>query len=222
MDSQVVIRQMKEHFVVDGLSPEQVLERLKEKTGYTEPGELHYFLMTSYMASRRLVDDSGERIDQEGEISDSAKRVLQTLVPDLEERLPWYEVMFDIMHRGEFNDGTDDSAAGPWSFLLGSELRRELTDYLVRERRLEETVAGFLVSRLALDMGNPPGLQYNTQLILDSHNPSDFDRITLICKFLHLPMRTIVTVKNEETMADFLYEGIQEYLQPSSIGERAS
>jgi len=218
MDNHQVIEQMKRDFV--GKSPEEVLGEFTRRK--IEPWKRHLILMIAYTNSYHLVDSGGKRIDYEGVIADSTRGALEVCVPDLEARLPWYEAMFRILDKGEFNDGTDNSGAGPWYFSLEDGLREELMIYLREKTAAGEAVARFLVSRLTRDLGNPPGLQFNTALKLGLVGPSYYARNNLICGYLHAPLRKIITVNTKETIANLLYDGlIKEYVPPPhSVEER--
>lgn len=179
---------------INGLPWEDVQKKYTARTKIEEPAKVVWGIMSSYMVGREWKDR---------EMVSDAKRILSVKVSDLEDRLPWYELMFDLMDRGRFCDETDCGGAGPWYFELETNTHEELTDRLARETNLNKEDASWAVRRLANDMGYLPGAQYKALRIISNPPSHRTIEIMLICKYLHLPMKSIVTVLTEETTADF-------------------
>ena len=81
-----------EHAVT--LGPGHYIPRLLQKLDVTEP-KLERTLFAAYELGRAYQDSS---------VQENAAKILGSLIPDLEQRLPFYEVMFDIMDQGEFRE----------------------------------------------------------------------------------------------------------------------
>ncbi len=200
-------------FSIDKLSWDEVEKKYSERTGLTEPKTIVWGLMSAYMTGN-LFDDK--------EMAEAAKKILQVKISDLEERLPWYEVMFNIMDKGNFCDGTDYEAAGPYYFRLQPDDHNELSDYLVEKTNLDKDNASWAVQRLSKEMAYMPGAQYDSYRIFCPPEQHRARKIAIICRYLHLPMSAIITVRNEDRVADFFYESITKRLNPQlTVAEKS-
>lgn len=145
-------------------------------------------IMFSYMVGRELPDeDEGRKM-----VSD-ARRILNIRTPDLNIRMPWYDVMFGIMDKGHFCSGTDGEGASPWWFELRPAVHQELVDSLAKRTCFEKDAINRVVGYLASAMGPFPGAQYNAHKSVRCmhqrrYPTSRLQEIDLICTYLHAPV----------------------------------
>ncbi len=182
--------------LADGKNWKELEEIYYHKTGIAGP---EFGIMSAYRI--------GEK-DSDKKVVKAAKRVLQVKIPDLEERLPWYDLMYGILEKGKLKDETDEDImrAGPWSFQLEPNVHRLLAKDLAEKTELSLDEALHTVNSFAGKMGYIPGSQYWAEKT-DFHPQTHPDgKIIQICRFLHLPLSYLWTIENEETVADFYYE----------------
>lgn len=196
--SQQLVNEMREALKdtassIDGLIWDEVCKKYMSCTKVNKSEKVLWCIISSYTVAQELKDE---------EMVANAKKILSQKIPDLEERLPWYKLMFGIMDKGRFCDGTDSEAAGPQYFELDDKTHKELADCLAKETALESERAFWAVRNLARDMGHIPGAQYNSFRFLSGRPADRISEILSICSYLHMPMRIIVTVQSEETVAD--------------------
>ncbi len=208
VDSQQLVTEMKGALKdtassIDGLTWDKICKKYMDHTKVDRPEKVLWCIMSSYMVGQELKDE---------EMIANARRILSQKIPDLEERLPWYDLMFGIMDKGRFYDGTDSEAAGPQYFKLDDQTHQELTDRLTKKTALESERAFWAVRNLARDMGHIPGAQYNSFRFLNGRPADRPSEILSICSYLHMPMRTIVTVQSEGTVADMYIDEMRKEL----------
>ena len=171
-----------EHAVT--LGPEHYIPRLLQKLDVTEP-KLERTLFAAYELGRAYQDSS---------VQENAAKILGSLIPDLEQRLPFYEVMFDIMDQGEFRE-----EIGSPVYDLSEPLFRQLCGQL---KNKTSNALRFILP-CARQLAFVPGRQFNAVCgeIKERHQ-----LVGLIADYLHRPMSEILAVQEPRSCAAVYYE----------------
>ena len=176
-------------YIVAG-TPDQYLTRLLQKEDVTEDG-LESWLFVGYELGRD---------HQERRVTDASKKILQTRIPDVEQRLPFYEVMFDIMDKGLFIAHDDLMRR----YELDDNLFHSLHERLCKDTKIENNVGAFYVRRFSRDLAAIPGAQYNVFDTLCSSAPRQ-QRVAMIADYLHRPMKKVVASVLENRSSAAVY-----------------
>lgn len=187
--------------VITGMSRSEVVDTYKTKARTENPSLV---LFTSYMIGRDA---------QDTEIMNNARRVLSVAVPGIEQRLPWYEAMADIMEKGKYEDLTSERGLGPMRFELDVETHRAIAQRLAEGARISSEDAAWAVSRLSSHMGLYPGHSYTTQMAMVDRDVRREVQIFYLCQSLFRQWGSGES-RMWDTIADAHYDTIQESLRP--------
>lgn len=191
-------------FVAQGEAPEEVERRLRLKvTGGREQydGTLLPYIFAGYVLGR----------DQEGSpMGAVCQYVLGVLDPEAERRLPWYDVMFDILNEGAFREIPSTRGSGRRIFYeLSRSKEREFADRLEHER---PTISGGrTVQKLCSWLADIPGT--TLEATRSAYAETGLGRIAMISSYLHRPLAEILRKQNVitlESAADFHYRALHE------------
>lgn len=151
------------------------------------------------------------RDNKENTLQLQAKALLGTTISDLERRLPWYEVMFDIMDKGTF---VNKGITGPHKFYLNDDLKEDLAQKVKEKANIKASDAHWIVRFLARSLGEVPGIQYS---IIGPHHQGRSTDIALLSIYLYQPIRTFLTLEDSQIVADFHFNSLQYRLDQHTI-----
>jgi len=185
---------------IDSLAWDDVCKKYLGRMEFKAPEAVVSSAMSFYIIGQEFNDKR---------IVTDVKKILSVKIPDLEERLPWYKLMFCILDNGTYCVGPGGSVGGPSYFELEPNTHKELTDHLMREAHLKEEAASLAVGRFARDMGFIPGAQYHSFIFLHGRPVNRPSEIALICQYLHMPLSSFMTVTGGKTAADSLFDSMR-------------
>jgi len=168
----------------------QATEELKKRYEKLKTSDdVHLFLMKCYMSGRELGAP---------EVAEAAKKILQLNIQDLESRLPYYEVMFDILRDGHYVEHPN------YHYILREEHNKKLTDYLANKTGMDEDKASLAMHELLRGLGDTPGKFFYFYIL---ERMSEVERTTKICDHLFIPLNDVI---GEVTIANLWYDHVQE------------
>ncbi len=177
-------------YVVAG-TPDQYIARFLQKADVPED-QLNTYLFDAYALGREFQDQP---------VMESSRIFLQTRIPDLEQRLPFYEMMFDLMDKGKFR-----RMDGSHRYELNEQLRQQLGQTLSQQAGIPEEQAQCYVRKFSRDLADFPGIQFT----VESNDPSlpRHVRVALISNYLHRPLKKLLTTLEERSAAAVHYDCI--------------
>lgn len=177
-------------YVVAG-TPDQYVTRFLQKADVSED-QLNTYLFDAYALGREFRDQP---------VMESSRMFLQTRIPDLEQRLPFYEMMFDLMDKGKFR-----KMDGPHRYELNEQLRQQLRQELSLKTGLPEVETQLYIGKFSRELAGFPGIQFtveNDVPALPRHV-----RVALISNYLHRPLKKLLTTLEERSAAAVHYDNI--------------
>lgn len=186
----------------------QALERALERESKLKSGYPQRELLFYHSVGREYKD---EFVDK------TAKELLFSFRPELEDRLPWYEAMHTILTKGEWV--VEEKRP---TYLLNPEDKEKMMASLQQGdaffRQLPSDVQNFYVTVLAMDLAATPGRKLNTLNLPAMEAPQ---RLLTLWHCLHLPRGTVDDTKETASSAELNYTKIQRRLE-NERGRRTS
>lgn len=179
-------------YVVAG-TPDQYIARFLQKADVPED-QLNTYLFDAYALGREFQDQP---------VMESSRIFLQTRIPDLEQRLPFYEMMFDLMDKGKFRRG---DGRGLERYELTEQLHQQLGRTLSQQIDGSEEQAWLYVRKFSRVLASFPGIQFTVE-VNDPSLPRHV-RVALISNYLHRPLKKLLTTLEERSAAAVHYDNI--------------
>lgn len=187
-------------YSMKGLQYPEVEKLFLEKTKLPQEQAL-FGLVWFYAAGREYRD---------AYLVEASSKLLRLRYPDLEQRLPWYDAMYDVINKSEFQ------AAGWGShYLLNPADEQKVKQELMERAQLSSADADLRLEKLLKHLAFRPGkvLQSNDDY-LHGDKPK---RLATICLHLHTPWGKIAKTAELGTIAERHYDIIKERLQEQKI-----
>lgn len=120
-----------------------------------------------------------------------------------EQRLPFYETMFDIMDKGKFRRG---DGRGLERYELTEQLHQQLGRTLSQQIDGSEEQAWLYVRKFSRVLASFLGIQFTVE-VNDPSLPRHV-RVALISNYLHRPLKKLLTTLEERSAAAVHYDTI--------------
>ncbi len=179
-------------YVVAG-RPDQYVTRFLQKADVPED-QLNTYLFDAYALGREFQDQP---------VREGSQKFLQTRIPDLEQRLPFYETMFDLMDKGKFRRG---NGRGLERYELTEQLWQQLSQKLSQQANFPEERAQFYLRKFSRELAAFPGIQFTVQN--DVPPLPRHVRVALISNYLHRPLKRLLTTLEERSAAAVHYDNL--------------
>ncbi len=178
----------------------QALERALERESKLRSGYPQRELLFYHSVGNEYKDDF---------VSQTAKDILFSFRPELEDRLSWYEAMQTILSKGKWVVEEKRSL-----YRLNPEDKEKIIAGLQGGdaffRQLPHDLQHCYTQELAIDLGATPGRKLNPLNLPAMETPQ---RLLTIWHCLHLPWGTIDDTKETASSAELAYSKIQRRLE---------